>query len=323
MRELPKSLQTTLTKLKSSLAQVKFDELLLNAAQPRNASGNGCIKLCYYVEQCMASKSPPMESVAFSSENCTAMFNFYIDCNEKTQSRSMRQVLDLVSSLIAKNPDPENVTAVRASILGRCLSIISHQAAVPLVKPAFKSLEFLIGKRTISTQHFFEAYGKQRTGSLPSLASGLRDEFFLEVFDWMMLADVSPAAGKFLVTIFKQIRRDQSNLTNDVNIVSWQRWIQAGLNKDPRALENVKNYILLPLFKVDRPGSLILLEELSKQGTVTETKMQDLDCHSLLQLAAIEVGKKSGLIEEPSKRADPLPFASKPDLSRHSTVQST
>jgi len=283
-----------------SLAQAKFEELLLNAAQPRHASSNACIKLCYWVEQCMSSKSLIVRNYAFLPKNCVDMFEFYIEWNEKNQNRSMRQVLELVSSLITQSPDLGAATGVKMSILNRCISIIAHQAAQPLVKPAFKALEYLLSKRTISTNALIEAYSDKEGKSLSSVPP-LWDTLFLEVFDWMNLSDISPAAGKFLVTVFKQLRNDSVNQKNVIRAVSWQRWIQAGLSNDARALENVKNYILLPLFKLDRHGSLIFLDELIKQESVVDTTIRDLDSHSLLQLAAIEVGKKAGLVEEPSE----------------------
>jgi hypothetical protein len=220
----------------------------------------------------------------------------------------MRQVLELVSSLIAKNPDATAATAVKTSILGRNMAIITHQAAQPLVKPAFKSLEYLLSKGTISTAELIDAY---ENTSLESISIGTEkdareiswDNFFSGVFGWMILPDVSPAAGKFLVTVFRELRSHSVNSPNqpDHDIASWQRWIRKGLSKTPDALENFKNYLFQPLFKLDRPGSLAFLEDLNRQSLAWDTKGQEMDAHSLLRLAAIETGKKAGLVEEPSK----------------------
>jgi hypothetical protein len=213
----------------------------------------------------------------------------------------MRQVLDLISSLITRNPDSEAVASVKSSLLEKILRIIGHQEAQPLVKPAFKCLEYLMGKRTISTETFIKAYGRHRPETPLVSLSDLWDAFIHENFDWMNLPDVSPAAGKFLVTIFKLLRSQSADQVSDKAASSWQQWLRRGLSKHPGALENVKNYIFLPLFKLDRAGSLVFLEELNKQSSISDVTVQDLDTHSLLQLAAIEVGKKAGLVEEPSE----------------------
>jgi hypothetical protein len=218
----------------------------------------------------------------------------------------MRQVVELLSSLIEKNPDQQTKTAVKTSVLERGMSIITHQAAQPLVKPAFKALECFLSKRTISTQELIDAYRRRRRAASPVSTretaefNNSWDDMFSEVFEWMTLADVSPAAGKFLVTVFRELRSSSDGIPSTNLTVSWQRWIREGLKKQPEALENVKNYLFPPLFKLDRPGSLLFLEDLNKQASVWDMKDQEFDAQSLLQLAAIETGKKSGLIEEPS-----------------------
>jgi hypothetical protein len=220
----------------------------------------------------------------------------------------MMQVLVLLSSLVARNPDQRTGTAVKTAILQRSMSIITHQASQPLVKPAFKALECLLGKRTISTQELIDAYRyhSHTFGSAMSTteivgSDAAWDSLFSRVFEWMTLADISPAAGKFLVTVFRELRISSDGAHSKNSTASWQRWIREGLIKQPDALENVKNYLFPPLFKLDRPGSLVFLEDLNTQSLVWETKNQEFDAQALLQLAAIEVGKKSGLIEETSK----------------------
>jgi len=213
----------------------------------------------------------------------------------------MRQVVELLSALIDKNPDQQTNTVVKTCILESSVSIITHQAAQPLVKPAFKALECFLSKRTISTQELIDAYRVHRRGTGATEADTAWDSLFSEVFEWMTLADISPAAGKFLVTVFRELRSISDGASSTNLTASWQRWIREGLRKQPEALENVKNYLFPPLFKLDRQGSLLFLEDLNSQGSVWDMKDQEIDAQSLLQLAAIETGKKSGLIEEPSK----------------------
>lgn len=221
----------------------------------------------------------------------------------------MRQVVELLSSLVDKNPNQLTKTAVKTSILERSLTIITHQAAQPLVKPAFKALECLLSKRTVSTQELIDAYGHHnRLAASPMLSDdgteldAAWDSLFGEVFEWMTLADISPAAGKFLVTIFRELRNGSGQVPSAHLTASWQRWICEGLRIQPEALENVKNYLFPPLFKLDRAGSLIFLEELNTQNAVWKTTNEKFDAQSLLRLAAIEVGKKSGLVEEPQSK---------------------
>ena len=259
------------------------------------------------MEQCRKSRKSTLQDLAFSEKTCLDLFNFYIEWNEKNQHRSMRQVMELLALLISQNPDEGCSDSVTEAILQRVLSIITHQSAQPLVKPAFKALEIFIGKETISTGALIDCYDDQISSSQPRSdvepdRNFLWDSLISEVFAWLTFPDVSPATGKFLVTLFVKLRNEagESSFHTADHTVLWQRWLRNGLSKTPETLENVKNYLFPPLFKLDRSGSMLFLGDLNSQGTISGLRSEESNAHSLLQLAAMEVGKKSGLVEEPS-----------------------
>lgn len=218
----------------------------------------------------------------------------------------MRQVLELLSSNISLSPDKSLSASIKDAILQKVLSVLGHQAAQPLVKPAFKLLDCFIGKGSISTQELVRVYANERAkraskdANLDTLV--LWDSLIASVFDWMSVSDVSPAAGKCLVSIFGQLRKQPvdhlTSLGDHAHL--WQRWIRKGLSINPESLDNVKVYLFIPLFKLDRAGSIAFLKDLNQQKLMSDTAGQDLDAHSLLQLAAMDVGKKAGLVEESS-----------------------
>lgn len=214
----------------------------------------------------------------------------------------MRQIIELVSSLINKNPRPSTKQDIKNAILHRDLLIVCHKDAQPLVKPAFKSLESFVTKRTVNSQDLLQAYRNVIEGrSVYENDPGFDgqeswDGLIAEAFSWMSLPDVSPAAGKFLVTVFRAVRGTQHN--DDLNFtVLWHRWIQEGLEKVPESLENVKYYLFPPLFKLDRPGSIRFLQDLNDAKLGLKTNETALDAQALLYLAAIDIGKKTGLVE--------------------------
>lgn len=219
----------------------------------------------------------------------------------------MRQIIELVSSLINRNPKKEASLALKTAIVRRTLSIITHQAAQPLVKPAFKSLEYLVGKGTIPVDLLIQTYQSEiRHGmSVAALETSSNEyvswnNFFSETFEWMTYPDISPATGKFLVTLFLALKTQPAKFDSysKQHSASWQRWISSGLSNNPEVLENVKNYLFAPLFKLDRAGSIVFLEDLSLKAPTWEVHTEDADAHALLRLSAMEIGKKSGLIEE-------------------------
>ncbi|EDN98844.1 hypothetical protein SS1G_13703 [Sclerotinia sclerotiorum 1980 UF-70] len=297
-RLLPKWIENQPESVQSQLTRSSLEDFLEKAAQPRHASGNACIKLCHFIEQCRASSYSSLREAAYSKETCLDLFNFYLEWNEKNQHRSMRQVLDLLTSLLNSHPDKCVSKSLVTIIVERLLSVISHQASQPLVKPAFKILEHLIGKGTVIINDL-AASQKQSTqkGDLPS---STLDGIVSETFQWMNLQDVSPSAGKFLVSLFKVSKELATNVKTDESVAHtrlWQRWISDGLSQNPDALENIKNYLLPPLFKLDRVGSLAFLQDLNQKGPL-EMQGQNMESESLAHLSAIEVGKKAGLVED-------------------------
>lgn len=285
----------------------RFDSLLLKASQSQPAQGskNACMELCYFVEQCKSSTSSLVRGVA-SEHAILKMFKFYIEGNEKTLSRQAKQVIEVVASLIALCPDDATIALIKETILTRLVSILTHQAAQPLVKPAFKALDLFLTKTALSPKEVLEAYEKsvspvQSAYHSKSQTLASWDRFISELFDWMTFPDISPGAGKCLVTFFRQVRYIPNADVSD-NTLLWQRWIRNGLDKDPTTLENIKNHLFPPLFIFDRVGSMQFLESLNKQKPISDLRStRELNSHMLLQLAAIEAGKKAGLVEEPSR----------------------
>jgi hypothetical protein len=225
----------------------------------------------------------------------------------------MRQVLELLVSLITLNPDKKASSIVKTEILDRVLSIITHQSAQPLVKPAFKVLDYFLGKDAISVIELTEVYsGSAFTESGTHFQRRIQKvhdpdlwhSFVYAVFEWMLFPDTSPAAGKLLVTFFQKLRAiSAKNPSSDDETYTtlWQRWIRTGLVRHPDSLESIKNYLLPPLFKLDKMGSVKFLQDLAEESHVNDLESQESDAQAFLLLSAMEVGTKSGLVDEPSK----------------------
>ncbi|ESZ93537.1 hypothetical protein SBOR_6079 [Sclerotinia borealis F-4128] len=286
-RLLPKWIENQPESTQSQLTRSSLDGFLEKAAQPRH---------------CKTSRSSSVRETMYSEKNCLDLFNFYLEWNEKNQHRSMRQVLDLLTSLLNSHPNLVVSKSLVTIMVERLLSVIGHQASQPLVKPAFKILEHLIGKGTITIDDLAASRKEpiKLSSNKGSLPSSTLDGIVSETFQWMNLQDVSPSAGKFLVALFK-VSKELASEVKSAEVKThtrlWQRWISEGLNKNPDALENIKNYLLPPLFKLDRVGSLAFLQDLNQKGLL-DMQDQSMESESLVHLSAIEVGKKAGLVED-------------------------
>lgn len=221
----------------------------------------------------------------------------------------MRQVLELLASLITANPDKEVSKVFKSDALTRLVAIVRHQSAQPLVKPAFKVLDYFLTKGTVSVSELFIAYGKSYGGESASytseaaVASKNWGPFVQDVFEWMSLPDTASSAGKLLVSLFGAIKKAsaQSPVAGESQAAYWQQLIQEGLAKYPDSLDNVKNYLFLDLFKADKSGSLEFLRSLS-HGNFSDLEIEEeSDSQAALLLSAMEVGKKVGLVDDDGK----------------------
>ncbi|KAJ9154737.1 tRNA (Cytidine(32)-2'-O)-methyltransferase non-catalytic subunit TRM732 [Pleurostoma richardsiae] len=285
------------------LAQAVFDILLQDAARPRSTSTQACTRLCGFVQQCMKSDQTPLRNWAFSEETSLKLFDFYLEWNEKDQHRSMKLVLDLLTASMGRNPEPGVADSLKHHVLESLVSIISRQSTRPLVKSAISSLNHLVVKDVLSLDDVGGSYRKLAPGAACLSSFTMWRSFISEMFRWMDLSHVWPVAGKFLVTLFKglqgrQLETDQGAPTV-VTVSTIHAWLQEALANNPDLLESIKNYILNPLFRSDRGLSLELLESLNRIKPLGSGG-NDFDTAALLQLAALDAGKKCALVEDPS-----------------------
>lgn len=231
------------------------------------------------------------------------LFNFYIEWNEKDQHRSMKLVLDLLLVLIGQNPDPEAAASVRSQILVSLVSIITRQSTRPLVKSCINSLNHLFGRSVYGLDDIARTYRdvEPAVAALPEL--DLWRRFCGDLVSWMYLHYVCSVAGKFVVTLFKALLARSSIKNGNLEgftVQTWLLWLHKELRVNPGILENIKLYIFGPLFK-DRPLSLKLLGILNRPTESGDGSRDELDSTAVLRLAALEVGKKSGLVDDPGK----------------------
>ncbi len=235
------------------------------------------------------------------------LFNFYIEWSEKDQHRSMRLVLDLLAVLIVQNPSVQLGRETKVQILQTLISISIRQSTRPLVKSSISCLNYLLTKSVCTLDDIASTYRALQVSAarLPSLS--LWRQFVHEMFHWMNLHYVCPVAGRLLVTVFGGLREAASATGPDsaedshFTVEVWHQWLQDGLSAFPDILENIKLYIFVPLFDSDRTASLQLLEHLSRLQPLKDSEGSNLDDSAMLQLAALEVGKKSGLVEDPGE----------------------
>ncbi|KAG5930390.1 hypothetical protein E4U42_001636 [Claviceps africana] len=284
-------------------ANTLFERLLRDASQPKSVSGQACVRLCGLADQASASNSENLRQWAFSEDVTSKLFNFYIEWNESDNHRSMKLVLDVVAQSILKNPDREEASRLKQSILETLVSIIIGRSTKPVAKSAIKTVDHLLSKGVVTLRDINSTYMHFREDLRGSGAVEVWRNFMSELFHWMKLHFVCPTAGRLAVTIYRFWRQDESG-DSILSIEVWHQWLLDFLTEEPALLESIKNYIFLPLFKADRSEALRFLRHISQDRAVSGSADVNMDIPALLQLAALETGKRIGLVEEPAIGGD-------------------
>lgn len=282
-------------RLHDPFRQAMFQELLLGAAKPRQSSGNACVKLYGFVEQCSKSTKNALRDFAFAENTALRLFDFFMEWNEQDSHRSMRLVLDYLAYSITKNPTQEVGTSISSLILDNTLSTITQQSSRPSIKSAMLALDYFVQKKLVYLDHVLEIY--RQIHGLPSNEDMLWGAFIAKIFAWMGLHYVCPIAGKLLVTIFTSPWHEERDLRHQPEI--WHQFIRNGLQMNLEYLEPIKLYIFVPLFKTDRTGSLTYLHHLTSLQRLAGNDSSTWDINSMLWLAMLEAGKKVGAVDEP------------------------
>ncbi|RYO81329.1 hypothetical protein DL766_004480 [Monosporascus sp. MC13-8B] len=162
-----------------------FQELVRSASKPKQLSGNACVKLCGFVEQCSKSSSTLLRAFALSEDTAARLFDFFVEWNEQDSHRSMKLILDFLAYSISKNPTPETGLAIKTRILRDTVTIITRQSSKPSVKSAITYLDYIILKNLVYPSDVLEIY--RRVHELPSHQEVTWDEFISKLFNWLEL----------------------------------------------------------------------------------------------------------------------------------------
>lgn len=221
----------------------------------------------------------------------------------------MRLALELVAVLVLQSPDSQVRESLKADFLSTLVSIITRQLTRPVVKSCITSLTYFLTKSVFTLDDVARQYAILR----PELAAEppivLWQSWTTEIFSWMELHYISPVAGKFLVLIFGILCADSVSLDGKATSITQVRFdvsvlrasLETALSANSSILESIKNNIYLPLFKSNRNLALSLLGELNRAVPGDPKGRPDDDVTALLHLAALEIGKKSALVDDPSE----------------------
>lgn len=301
---------TGLLTCSASVAQAIFDKLLGDASQSRqyHSSGQACVKLCSFVQQCAKSSDEALKRWSSTEALSLKLFHFYLEWYEHDPHRALRMVLDILVNSLSHNPCQEASRAIREHLVETLVLIITRKYPKLMIKSGLQCLDYLFTKRAILVSDLVRKYRQLSPSRSDSSNPPIWRTLTMHLFSWMDLSYVSPLIGKAIIHIFRGLSQVPNSTTLEVadfTVETWLGWVQDALVRSPGILEDVKNYVLVPVFKTDKPTALILLHYFNRADSRTDPEHQSTDLEFMLQLATLDLGKRFGLVEEPSKLLSP------------------
>lgn len=213
----------------------------------------------------------------------------------------MKLVPDLITKLLLLNPDQEAATQSRLTILDSLVSILVGSSTKPLTKSALKSLDVFLGKGVYSLRSLQQSYRSHCPEASQCDELGVWAMLFISLFDWMRMTFILPTAGRLIVCLHQALRQSElGEQSFGFSLDVWHEWLLAALRGNLSLLEGIKNHVLLPIFKANKADGINFLQAINDQARFLNNSL-NFEERDLLQLTALEVGKKLGFVEEPSK----------------------
>ena len=289
----------------SRFAQLLFSHLLRESSQdhdlsaPRSGTGGPCQKLCGFVEQCLKSKNEPLRQWAFTGEVARQLFDFYLEWYEHDPHRSMKLVLDLLVISLTRNPSPETVSSLREVILQTLVEVITRRSTRTLIKSSLQMYSHFLAKRVIKLGDVARVYRTMEPSISTVSDLELWASFVLQLLSWMKFPYICPLVGKSANLILQDLSRSDTPLAG-FTIETWQKWLRSAVVHNPEILEDMKTYVLMPLFEKDKSASVTLLKILNQEEPTVALGTDAVnDPELIFRLSALELGKKTGLVDEP------------------------
>ena len=286
------------------------------------------------LEGCLASQSAELRAICADPDLWLRVFTICLDRSDQAKTKSMRQVLLTLSSLLPQDHAGPHFQRVRDLAGIRLLSVLYNEEAHTRVKPALNAFEHLVAKRVLLIPDLI-ALLQARSESLPIERSrketrltttnwqkvdqdALPQEFdtrlsplwtqqawtsslLLRILDWIPNLDVAPAAGKLFASIVDQLRRDESvqslYRTAETGLPVWVAPLQQAIAKRSSDLAAFKQHIFPNVFKLDPADILRLFDQLHFQDLRAGAALGD-DTNTQFLMLALTVGKELGLVKE-------------------------
>jgi len=277
-----------------------------------------CNFVCAIIESCQASDAEYAREAIFDDFIWDRLFNIYLERSDDAKTKSVRQVLLVLTSVLSKSGSPRSLELQRRAAT-TFLDIICRRQDRLKVKPALQGLAHFLQKDVTELPQLLDIYqnlldhqSDQKEKSL--IAQSLFDAFLA----WIVHHDTSLSAGHLLKNYLAQLRRSPvlgTSRNEQKQSPIWLRPVVDCLRRWPDRMQEFKTHVFPHCFLPDLNEFLRLLAFLNFERHVewrrplpAQLKSADgctngLDNYEEFRviLASIEKGKELGIVKDIGK----------------------
>jgi hypothetical protein len=273
---------------------------------------DACNLVCAIIEKCQASDTPYARDAILDDFIWSRLFSVYLERSDDAKSKSTRQVLLVLTSVLLKSESPRALE-LRQHAATVFINIICQRQDRLKVKPALQGLAHFLGKDVIAVAQLLDIYQKLLEHKPDQTAKTLPAQSLLSAFlAWVVHHDTSLSAGHLIKNYLVKLRSlpKQTVLADkDIGIPLWLRSVVDCLKRWPDRIQEFKTHVFPHCFlpNVDEYFHFLSFlgfaqhvasrECLPAQLNTTDAQTNGLEDYRIL-LASIEKGKELGIVKD-------------------------
>ncbi len=218
--------------------------------------------LCRFLEICSTCHKESWSSLCFSTSTYEDLIHIVLDRSEMFKSKPAKQLLVMLSTVLASYPDEGVKGPMIRLVVSRCVKSVMKQEDAKSIKTSMNTLEHLIKRRIITAMDVVLASVTGRSvrdqsdheippEQTPSILRPIIEDFITHVLAWIRYTDCASAISRLLPSFLASLdlcpatnlRKDASTELS-IEVPFWIEPVRRMLKRDISLLDSFENHIL-------------------------------------------------------------------------------
>ena len=274
-----------------------------------------CNFICAVIERCQVSDALYAREAVLDELIWNRLFNIYLERSDDAKSKSVRQVLLVLTSVLSKSESPRSLE-LQQHATSTFLDIICRRQDRLKVKPALQGLAHFLQKDVVGLPQLFDIYQKLREHPTDLSERSLIAQSLLDAFlAWIVHHDTSLSAGHLLKNYLAHLRRSSefARLGNEQKKEPiWLRPVIQCLHRWPDRMQEFKTHVFPHCFLPELHEYVYFLSFLNLERHINLRKPLPASLRSIhdrtngfdkheefkVLLASVEKGKELGIVKD-------------------------